>query len=90
MRFIDAISGRLDYEAPFVGLSIPYRGAANGRQYKGLEYKLDSSLFIADSCLEDPVTDDSSKVDIDCGTRYYKWDRNKFVLISTIPAPARK
>jgi hypothetical protein len=87
---MDAISGRVNYPTPFVGLTIPYRGAANGRQYDGLQYRLDSSLFIADGCLEDPVTDDSSKVDIDCGTKYYKWERNRFVLILSVPAPARK
>ena len=85
---VDAISGRLYYPIPFAGLAIPYQGTAGGREYKGLEYRLNSSLLVADGCPEDPQTDDSSKAEKNCGTRYYKWEQNRFVQISSIAVPA--
>jgi hypothetical protein len=86
---VDAVSGRLYPTVPFVGLEVPYQGAATGREYEGLEYRLNSSLLIADGCPEDPDSDDSSKFEKNCGTRYYKWERNQFVLIGTVSVPAK-
>jgi hypothetical protein len=89
---VDAVSGRLKYPVPFVGLGIPYMGTATGRNYKGLEYRLNSSLLIADGC---PENEDSTDADFekDCGTRYYKWDDKQFLLIRTVavpPAPPKR
>lgn len=86
---VDAVSGRLYPAVPFVGLAVPYQGAATGREYEGLEYRLNSSLLIADGCPEDSKSDDSSKFEKNCGIRYYKWERDRFVLIGTISAPAK-
>jgi hypothetical protein len=86
-EMVDAVSGRLYPTKPFVGLGIPYKGAAAGREYKGLEYRLDSSLLIADGC---PEYTDSTDADFgkNCGTRSYKWERGRFVLISSVAVPA--
>jgi hypothetical protein len=89
---VDAVSGQLNYPIPFVGLGIPYMGTATGRDYKGLEYRLDSSLLIADGCPEDEDSTDAD-FEMNCGTRYYKWEANRFVLIQTVavsPAPRKK
>jgi hypothetical protein len=37
---IDAISGRIYRASPFDALSVPYLGTADGRDYKGLDYRL--------------------------------------------------
>jgi hypothetical protein len=87
IAIVDAVSGRLYYRVPFAGLAIPYQGTAAGREYKGLEYRLNSSLLIADGCPEDPESDDSSAAGRDCGTKYYTWERNRFVLRASVAAP---
>src|SRR5262249_54541160 len=50
----DTMTGRLFYHSGsiFSPLMIPEQGAASGRPYAGLEYRLDSGLLIADGCSE--------------------------------------
>lgn len=75
----DAVAGRLYLAAPFAGLGVPYQGAATGREYGGLEYRLNSSLLIADGC---PENEDSTDTDFEknCGIRYYKWERKRLCI----------
>ena len=60
---------------------------ADGRDFKGLEYRVNSSLLIADGCPGDAASTDAD-FEKNCGTRYYKWDQSRFVLIANVPAPA--
>jgi hypothetical protein len=54
-------------------------------EYKGEEYRIDSSLLVVDGCVEDTC---------DCATRYYRWDGRAFRKISStvsrVPAKCRK
>jgi hypothetical protein len=54
-------------------------------QYKGEQYRIDSSLLIVDGCVEDTC---------DCATRYYRWDGRAFTRISSrvsrVPTRCRK
>src|SRR5262245_17699393 len=61
---VDAVTGRVFYVSPFAILGLPYEGTAEGRDYRGLVFRIDSSLLVADGCPEDK----------DCGTRYYRWE----------------
>ncbi len=85
---VDAVSGRLYYPIPFSALALPYQGTASGRDYRGLEYHLNSALLIADGCPEDSETGESGERGKNCGTRYYKWEQNRFVLIASLAAPS--
>jgi hypothetical protein len=84
----DAISGNVYHAVPFVALGIPYQGTASGREFKGLDYRPNSSLLIADGC---PENQDSTDEDFekDCATRYYKWQQNRFVLLASTPVPSK-
>ena len=89
---IDAASGRVYHAMPFDSLSVPYEGTADGRVYKGPVYRLDSSLLIADGCPEDLHSAKPNWQDA-CGTHYYKWERGRFVLITSVtvrPATLKK
>ena len=86
---VDAVSGRLYSPIPFSALGVPYQGAATGREYKGLDYRVNSALLIADGCPEEKVTM-TSETENDCGTRYYKWEQNRFVLVASIMVPAAR
>ena len=83
---VSAISGQPYYPVPFAALGIPFQGTVSGRSYKGLEYRLNSSLLIADGCPEDADSTDAN-FEKNCGTRYYNWERNRFVLIRSVAVP---
>jgi hypothetical protein len=85
---VDAVSGRIYYPIPFSALALPYQGTATGRAYKGLEYRLNSALLIADGCPEE--NENASETLKNCGTRYYKWEQQRFVLVASISVPPRK
>jgi hypothetical protein len=72
---VDAVSGRV-YDAPFGWISM-----ARENEH-GPIYQLKSRLFIADGCLNEE--------DRKCGTHYYEWKDNKFVLLRFDPAPTGK
>ena len=86
---VDAVSGRIYYPIPFDALALPYQGTATGREYKGLEYRLNSALLVADGCPENENTSVSETLK-NCATRYYKWDQKRFVLVASVAVPPRK
>ena len=78
MVLVDAVTGRV-YEMPFGSLAMD--SLADGSFQKGLVYKLKSRLFIADGC-----PNEEGK----CGTYYYEWKDNKFVLLRFDPLTKAK
>ena len=70
---VEAASGKV-YDPPFKSI---VGGDAKGslRQW-GLHFQLDSALFVAQGCPEEK----------DCATRYYKWNGETLVLLTTGPA----
>jgi hypothetical protein len=75
----DAVTGRffgffpsrpIDVGPYGIGLTAP------PVEYKGEEYKADSSLLILEGCIEDTC---------DCARRYYNWTGSQFKLIFTEP-----
>lgn len=77
---VDAETGRV-YDAPFADISMAQLDE-NGRFYRGAVYQLKSRLFIADGC--------PNEEDKQCGTHYYEWKDNKFVLLRFDPSPPGK
>ena len=87
---VDAISGRV-YHNVFGILGFLYKGTASGRDYRGLEYRLSSSLLVIDGCPEHVKAESESKEEGDtCGTHYYKWERNQFVHLRSVSVPEAK
>jgi hypothetical protein len=84
---VDAVSGRVRHVAPFAAIGIPYQGTADGRDYHGLVYRLNSSLLVADGCPENADSTDEN-FEKNCGTRYYEWKQNRFVLVANVAVPA--
>jgi len=75
---VDAISGRV-YDMPFGTLAMI---DSSGSFHKGSAYQLKSRLLIADGC----PNEDEKK----CGTHYYEWKDNKFVLLRFDPVARAK
>ena len=71
----DAATGRLYRDFPFGPIDVgPFDagGMAPPFEYKGEQFRNDSSLLILDGCIEDTC---------DCATRYYEWKGRQFVLV---------
>ena len=71
----DAASGKFYRDFPFGPIDVgPFDVGviASPVEYKGEQFRKDSSLLILDGCVEDTC---------DCATRYYKWTGNQFVLV---------
>src|SRR5207249_1037383 len=78
----DALSGKVYRQFPFGPINVgPFGLGANlpPIEYKGEQYRLDSTLLIIEGCIEDTC---------DCATRYYTWNGNRFRLI--LKKPSRK
>jgi hypothetical protein len=81
----DALTGKFYRNFPAMPIDVgPFSdGVTTTRpDYKGEEYRLDSSLLIVEGCVEDTC---------DCGTRYYNWSGSRFKLIlkqPTVPPPS--
>jgi len=74
LAVVDAITGRI-IAAPSGTLALPLPEGANGREYQGPVYKVNSRLFIADGC----------PGEVKCGTYYYEWKANRFKLLRYDP-----
>lgn len=72
----DARDGKVFRTFPVGAINVgPYSSPTGGPpvQYKGEEYRADSSLLIIDGCFEGTC---------DCGKRYYNWSGSTFRLVS--------
>ena len=78
----DAISGKFYQRLPpgVIDIGSFDRGGGGSPQYKGEQYRINSSLLIVEGCIEDTC---------DCSKRYYRWTRSQFKLIlrQTVPMP---
>ena len=75
----DAVTGKLHSHFPFGAINVgPYGvgGADPAVEYKGEQYRVDSSLLIVEACIEGTC---------DCAARYYTWSGNQFKLILKQP-----
>lgn len=83
----DAITGKFYERLPPGVIDVgPFDMAGSDPvEYKGEQYRIDSSLLIVDGCVEDTC---------DCATRYYRWDGGAFrklsSTVSRAPAKCRK
>jgi hypothetical protein len=69
----DAITGRYYPQRPYGPINVgPYGEKAPFIKYRGEMYRVNSSLLIAEGCIEDTC---------DCATRYYNWTGSRFNLI---------
>jgi hypothetical protein len=81
----DALTGKFFRDFPAMPIDVgPFSDGATTSfpDYKGEEYRIDSSLLIVDGCVEETC---------DCGKRYYMWTGRQFKLIlkhKTIPPPS--
>jgi len=80
LAVVDAVTGKI-FAAPSGTLALPLPDAANGHEYQGPVYKVNSRLFIADGC----------PGEVKCGTYYYEWSAKRFKLLRYDPqtAPAK-
>jgi hypothetical protein len=76
----DAISGKFYQRLPPGVIDIGSFDAGGGRsvEYKGEQYRTNSSLLIVEGCVEDTC---------DCSQRYYQWTGSQFKLILRQPVP---
>lgn len=75
---VDATNGKVSWNTPFRILLVPYHGSQSGKEYRGLEFKRDSRLLVADGCPDEN----------DCGTHYFEWVKGNFQKIGFEPNPA--
>jgi hypothetical protein len=71
----DAISGKVYLHFPFGPINVGLYGVGvidPPIEYKGEQYKVDSSLLIVEGCVEGTC---------DCATRYYNWDGKRLKLL---------
>lgn len=71
----DALTGKVFLKFPSMPIDIGPFGLgvlASPVEYRGEEYRLDSSLLIVEGCIEETC---------DCSRRYYKWSGSEFKLI---------
>lgn len=76
----DAITGKFNPHFPFGPINVgPYSNGDTDppTEYKGEQYRADSSLLIVEACIEGTC---------DCATRYYSWSGGQFKLILKQPA----
>lgn len=77
----DASSGKVYESFPAMPIDVgPFGRSPSPVEYKGEEYRLDSSLLIIEGCIEDTCN---------CARRYYKWTGRQFRLIlrASVPMP---
>src|SRR5215813_9456978 len=74
LAVVDAVTGKI-FAAPSGTLALPLPDSANGHEYQGPVYKVNSRLFIADGCPRE----------VKCGTYYYEWSANRFKLLRYDP-----
>ncbi len=74
----DAISGEFYQRLPHGAIDIGSFNVGGDRpvEYKGEEYRTNSSLLIVEGCVEGTC---------DCGRRYYRWTGSQFRLIRRQP-----
>jgi hypothetical protein len=77
---VDVTTGRVYDRAPFELFFVPFQGSPTGRDYEGLVCKLSSRLLVLDGCAEKNR----------CGTYYYEWRKNRFVLLRFEPLEPSK
>ena len=77
---VDTENGKVSWSAPFGILGVPFQGSKSGREYRGLQYKADSRLLVADGCPEDR----------NCGIHYFEWVQGKFQKRAFEPDPPAK
>lgn len=85
---VDAISGKV-FHNPFGPIGFPWLGAASGRSYNGLRYRLDSSLLVIDGCPYRANPDSKAGTGA-CGTYYYNWEKERFVHLRSVAVPEAK
>jgi hypothetical protein len=71
----DALTGNVHLKLPSMPIDVGPFGVGGSTppiEYKGEEYRVDSSLLILEGCIEDTC---------DCARRYYSWNGTKFNLI---------
>ncbi len=74
----DAVTGKFFRNFPAMPIDVgPFSDSPI--QYRGEDFRVDSSLLIIDGCIEDTH---------DCGSRYYRWDGIRFRLLKRVPTPA--
>ena len=74
----DALTGKLYRHFPFHSIDINGYDVETGDHvnYKGEQYRVDSTLLIIEACLEDTC---------DCATWYYSWNGTSFKQIAKNP-----
>jgi hypothetical protein len=71
----DALTGKFYRHFPFGPINVgPYSVGSGVPQveYKGEQYRVDSTLLIVDGCIEGTCN---------CATRYYNWNGSAFKLL---------
>lgn len=76
----DAVSGKFYQRLPPGVIDIGSFDIGGGRsvEYKGEQYRINSSLLIVEGCIEDTC---------DCSKRYYQWRGSQFKLLLRQPVP---
>ena len=74
----DALTGKLYRDFPFRAIDINGYDDEKGDHinYKGEQYKTDSTLLMLEGCQEDTC---------DCATWYYNWNGSSFKLVAKKP-----
>jgi hypothetical protein len=72
----DALSGMVYLRFPAMPIDVGPFGVPPAIQYKGEEYRLDSSLLVLEGCIEETC---------DCARRYYNWNGSEFKLVLRQP-----
>ncbi len=73
---VDVASGKV-FDPPFEVLTTADEA---GNFFEGLVFKPDSALLIASGCPQEK----------DCGTRYYRWNGQKLVLLKTVAGAGKE
>lgn len=79
---VDLVTGEVFREMPFVFLDVPWDPESK-IPYRGYSFRANSRLLIASGCFYKGESQSGN----DCGWKYYKWEQNRFVLLSAVPGP---
>jgi len=79
---VDLVTGEVFREMPFVFLDVPWDPESK-IPYRGYSFRVNSRLLIASGCFYKGESQSGN----DCGWKYYKWEQNRFVLLSAVPGP---
>lgn len=81
IAIVDLATGKVFREMPFDLLDVPWD--PDGKvPYRGFLSRRDSALLIASGCLYSEIQNLR-----ECGWKYYKWDLDHFVLLTSKPGP---